>query len=224
LWGAFGTAGQRCTSTSRLILEKSDWSKTFIEKLIKAANNLKIGNGLNPDNQIGPLISAEHREKVNDFVVRAIKDGAKLICGGQKLESADLQNGYFYAPTILTDIKPQMEIAKQEVFGPVLSIIEVNSFEEAIEIANNTDYGLSLSIYTQNINLAMQATNQLEAGLTYINAPTIGAECGGASAFGGWKNTGNGSREGGVLALDTYTQYKTIYLDYSEKLQKAQID
>jgi alpha-ketoglutaric semialdehyde dehydrogenase len=224
LWGAFGTAGQRCTSTSRLILEKSEWSEIFIEKLIKAANNLKIGNGLNPDNQIGPLISAEHREKVNDFIVRAIKDGAKLICGGQKLESADLKNGYFYAPTILTDIKPHLEIAKQEVFGPVLSILEVNSFEEAIEIANNTDYGLSLSIYTQNINLAMQATNQLEAGLTYINAPTIGAECGGASAFGGWKNTGNGSREGGVLALDTYTQYKTIYLDYSEKLQKAQID
>lgn len=220
LWGAFGTAGQRCTSTSRLILQKSTWSEQFLAKLSEKANKLKVGDGLDEKNQIGPIISASHRNNIHGFVQRAMESGGKLLCGGKFLEG----EGHFYAPTIISQIKPEMELACQEVFGPVLAVIEVGNFEEALKVANNTDYGLSLSIYTQNINLALQASNQLESGLVYINAPTIGAECGGAAAFGGWKNTGNGSREGGLLALDTYTQYKTIYLDYSAKLQRAQID
>ena len=224
LWGAFGTTGQRCTSTSRLIIQKSSWSNAFIERLSNAAKKLTIGNGLNEKTQVGPLITKEHRDNVHGFVERAIKEGAKLVCGGKILAGGEYDKGNFYEPTIITNVKPNMELACKEVFGPVLAVIEVNGFEEGVKVANNVEYGLSISIYTKDINLAMKAANEFESGIVYINAPTIGAECGGAAAFGGWKNTGNGTREGGVAALDTYTQYKTIYIDYSNKLQKAQID
>ncbi len=224
LWGAFGTAGQRCTSASRLILQKSSWSSEFVNKLAKAAEKLKVGNGADEKVQVGPLISNAHRDSVNGFVERAVKEGGKLITGGKPMTGPEHNNGSFYEPTIIAGVRANMELACKEVFGPVLAVIEVNDFAEAIKVANNTEYGLSLSFFTKNVNLAMQAANQLESGIVYINAPTIGAECGGAAAFGGWKNTGNGSREGGLLALDTYTQYKTIYIDYSDKLQRAQID
>ncbi|MDX1920744.1 MAG: aldehyde dehydrogenase family protein [Candidatus Caenarcaniphilales bacterium] len=224
LWGAFGTAGQRCTSTSRLIIQQSDWSGKLIERLANAAKKLKVGNGLLKETQVGPIISESQRKSIHGFVERAIKEGGKVLTGGKPLSGGDYDKGYFYEPTIVAGVKPEMELACKEVFGPVLAVIEVSDFEEALRVANNTEYGLSLSIYTKNVNLAMQASNRLESGLVYINAPTIGAECGGAAAFGGWKNTGNGTREGGVLSLDTYTQYKTIYIDYSDKLQRAQID
>ena len=224
LWGSFGTAGQRCTSTSRFIIQKSSWSNEFIERLANAAKKLIVGNGLNERTQVGPVITSSHRESIHGFTERAIKEGGKVICGGKILTGGDFDKGNFYEPTIISGIKPNMELACKEVFGPVLAVIEVKDFEEAIKVANNTEYGLSLSIYTKDINLAMQAANRLESGIVYINAPTIGAECGGAAAFGGWKDTGNGTREGGVIALDTYTQYKTIYVDYSNKLQRAQID
>ena len=224
LWGAFGTTGQRCTSTSRLIIQKSSWSDAFLDRLATTAKKLVVGNGLNEKTQVGPLITVSHRDTVHGFTERAIKDGAKLLCGGRFLTGGEYDKGSFYEPTIITNVKPDMELACKEVFGPVLAVVQVNNFEEAINVANNVEYGLSLSIYTKDINLAMQAANEFESGIVYINAPTIGAECGGAAAFGGWKNTGNGSREGGVMALDTYTQYKTVYIDYSNKLQKAQID
>ena len=224
LWGAFGTTGQRCTSTSRLIIQKSTWSDKFIEKLAATAKKLVVGDGINEKTQVGPLITNSHRDNVHGFVERAKKEGGKVVCGGNFLTGGDHDKGNFYEPTIITDVKPNMELACKEVFGPVLAVIPVNNFEEAVSVANNVDYGLSLSIYTKNINLAMKAANQFESGIVYINAPTIGAECGGAAAFGGWKNTGNGTREGGVMALETYTQYKTIYIDYSDKLQRAQID
>ncbi len=224
LWGAFGTAGQRCTSTSRFIIQKSSWSDGFIAKLSSAAKKLIVGNGLNEKTQVGPLITASHRESIHGFTERAIKEGGKVVAGGKFLTGGEYDKGYFYEPTIVTDVKPNMDLACNEVFGPVLAVIPVNSASEAIKVANNVEYGLSLSIYTKDINLAMKAANEFESGIVYINAPTIGAECGGAAAFGGWKNTGNGTREGGVMALDTYTQYKTIYIDYSNKLQRAQID
>ncbi len=224
LWGAFGTAGQRCTSTSRLIIQRSSWTDSFLEKLVSTAEKLIVGNGLNEKTQVGPLITASHRDTVHGFTERAKKEGGKVLCGGRVLTGSEHDKGNFYEPTIITDIKPNMELACSEVFGPVLAVIPVNNFEEAINVANNVEYGLSLSIYTKDINLAMQAADKFESGIVYINAPTIGAECGGAAAFGGWKNTGNGTREGGVMALDTYTQYKTIYIDYSNKLQRAQID
>lgn len=224
LWGAFGTTGQRCTSTSRLIIQKSKWSELFIEKLCNAAKRLVVGNGLKEKTQVGPLITSSHRENVHGFVERATKEGAKVLCGGRFLTGTEYDSGNFYEPTIISNVKPDTELACKEVFGPVLAIIEVTNFQEAIKVANSVEYGLSLSIYTNDINLAMKASNEFESGIVYINAPTIGAECGGASAFGGWKNTGNGTREGGVIALDTYTQYKTIYIDFSNKLQRAQID
>ena len=224
LWGAFGTTGQRCTSTSRLILQKSSWTSSFLEKLVSAAKKLIIGNGINEKTQVGPLITNSHRDNVHGFVERALKEGGKVLCGGKLLTGSEYDKGNFYEPTIVSNIKSNMELATREVFGPVLAVIEVNDINEAIKVANNVEYGLSLSIYTKDVNLAMKAGNEFESGIVYINAPTIGAECGGAAAFGGWKNTGNGTREGGVLALDTYTQYKTIYIDYSNKLQRAQID
>ncbi len=224
LWGSFGTAGQRCTSTSRLIIQKSSWSEKFVQRLADAAKKLIVGNGLNEKTQVGPVITAAHRESIHGFTERALKEGGKVVTGGKFLSGGDYDKGYFYEPTIISNIKPNMELATNEVFGPVLAVIEVNSAEEAIKVANNVEYGLSLSIYTKDINLAMKAANEFESGIVYINAPTIGAECGGAAAFGGWKNTGNGTREGGVIALDTYTQYKTVYIDYSNKLQRAQID
>lgn len=224
LWGAFGTTGQRCTSCSRLIIQKSDWSDKFLERLANAGKKLKVGNGIKEETQVGPLITAQHRENVHGFVERATKEGGKVLCGGKFLSGSEYDKGNFYEPTIISNVKPDMELAAKEVFGPVLAVIEVKDFEEAVKVANNVEYGLSLSIYTKDINLAMKAANEFESGIVYINAPTIGAECGGAASFGGWKNTGNGSREGGVMALDTYTQYKTIYIDYSNKLQRAQMD
>ena len=224
LWGAFGTTGQRCTSTSRLVIQKSSWSNVFIERLTNAAKKLVVGDGINEKTQVGPLITSSHRDNVHGFVERAAKEGAKVLCGGKYLSGGEYDKGHFYEPTIITNVKPNMELACKEVFGPVLAVIQISNAEEAIKVANNVEYGLSLSIYTKDVNIAMNAANQFESGIVYINAPTIGAECGGASAFGGWKNTGTGTREGGVMALDTYTQYKTIYIDYSNKLQRAQID
>ncbi len=224
VWGAYGTAGQRCTSTSRLIID-SKISQVVLDNLRAQATKLYTDK---PSKSYAPIISAKQLARIDSLVQEAIKEGAEVVCGAKILDDGS-SGGYYYAPTILR-IKPEMRIARTEVFGPVLSVIEIRSksredcLAQAMTIANSTDYGLSSSIYTRDINLAMQAASSFESGLVYINAPTIGAECGGASLFGGWKSTGNGSREGGVAALDTYTQYKTISIDYSGKLQRAQID
>jgi acyl-CoA reductase-like NAD-dependent aldehyde dehydrogenase len=224
LWGAYGTGGQRCTSTSRLIIEKSI-SDEVISRLEKRSKELYTDKAA--DNY-APIINKKQLEKIDAMVQRAIAEGAELICGGKILDDGT-KSGYFYAPTILK-VKHGMEISIKEVFGPVLSVIELEEnskeafLEKAMEIANDVEYGLSNSIFTKDINLGMQAVHDFESGLVYLNAPTIGAECGGASQFGGWKSTGNGSRESGIAALETYSQYKTIAIDYSGKLQRAQID
>jgi len=221
LWGAYGTAGQRCTSTSRLIIDSKVSTKVVDDLKAQAAK-------LYGSKSYAAIISAKQLERIDTLVKEAISEGAEVICGAKILDDGS-KSGYYYAPTILR-IRPDMRIARTEVFGPVLSVIEISAksredcLKQAMTIANATDYGLSSSIYTRDINLAMQAASSFETGLVYINAPTIGAECGGASLFGGWKTTGNGSREGGVTALDTYTQYKTISIDYSGHLQRAQID
>ena len=234
VWGAYGTGGQRCTSTSRLVIDKSI-SAEVISRIQKQAAKLYDKSAGKPHDNYAPIISAVQLKKIHGMVEEAIKEGAELVCGGTILDDGGAlggigpKKGYFYEPTILK-VKPEHKIATTEVFGPVLSVIEVEGksdeeiYEKAIAISNGVKYGLSNSIYTKNINLAMKAANSFESGLVYLNAPTIGAECGGASLFGGWKETGNGSREGGVAALDTYTQYKTISIDYSGKLQRAQID
>lgn len=221
LWGAFGTTGQRCTATSRLILHRDIYDK-FIEELVYRAGNIIIGNGLHKDTQMGPVINREAYNRVLEYIEIGKNEGAKLAFGGNALVDEARENGNFIEPTIFIDVTPNMRLFKEEIFGPVLSVTKVNSFEEAIEVANQCEYGLSSSIFTKDVNAAMRAIRDLEAGITYINAPTIGAEA--HMPFGGVKGTGNGHREGGWTAFDIFTEWKTVYIDYSDKLQRAQID
>lgn len=221
IWGAFGTTGQRCTATSRLILHEKIWDQ-FVEMLVERAKNIKIGNGLEETTEMGPLINRRQRETVHNYVEIGKKEGAKLLTGGEPYTEGKCEKGWFYKPTIFVDVHPDMRIAQEEIFGPVLSVLKVRNLDEAIEVLNNSRYGLSSSIYTQDINNAMKAIQNIEAGITYINSPTIGAEC--HLPFGGVKDTGNGHREGGWTVYDIFTEIKTVYIDFSTKLQKAQID
>jgi aldehyde dehydrogenase (NAD+) len=221
LWGAFGTTGQRCTATSRILLHKSI-AADFAKQLVKRAKNLRVGNGLNEKMQMGPQVNEQQIETSTSYCEVALEEGAKLLCGGERLTKGDAKHGWFFAPTIFSGVKPQMRLAQEEVFGPVVALIEFGNFDEAVSIANGIKYGLSTSIYTRDVNRAFKAMRDLEAGITYVNAPTIGAEV--HLPFGGVKQTGNGHREGGTGALDFYTSWKSVYVDYSDKLQRAQID
>jgi acyl-CoA reductase-like NAD-dependent aldehyde dehydrogenase len=220
LWGAFGTTGQRCTATSRILLQKGIAGK-FTEKLVARAEVLRVGNGLDESVQVGPQVNASQIETSSKYVDIAMAEGAQLLLGGGALVDGDYAKGTFFAPTVFGHVKPEMRIAREEVFGPVVSLIEFDTFEQAIEIANSIEYGLSTAIYTKDVNRAFTAMRDLEAGITYVNAPTIGAEV--HLPFGGVKRTGNGHREG-LGAIDFFTTWKAVYVDYSDKLQRAQID
>ncbi len=221
LWGAFGTTGQRCTATSRLIVHR-DVANTLTDALVARAQKIKIGDGLDESVDMGPLINQTAREKVLRYIDIGKQEGARVRTGGSIYESSSFANGYFFQPTIFDQVKPAMRIAREEIFGPVLSIIEINSFEEAIAVLNGTAYGLSSSIYTRDVARAFRAMRDIEAGITYVNGPTIGAEV--HLPFGGVKDTGNGHREAGTTVYDIFSEWKSIYVDYSGKLQKAQID
>jgi aldehyde dehydrogenase (NAD+) len=221
LWGAFGTTGQRCTATSRLIVEKPVHD-AMLARLIERAQKLKLGDGLEPGTDVGPVVNRGQKERVHSYVEIGKAEGAKLVAGGSPAEDGALAQGHFYKPTIFDQVTPKMRIAVEEIFGPVLSVITVSSFEEAVQVLNNTPYGLSSSIYTADVNRAMRAIRDIEAGITYVNGPTIGAEV--QLPFGGVKETGNGHREGGPTVIDAFTEWKSVYIDYSGKLQKAQID
>jgi aldehyde dehydrogenase (NAD+) len=221
LWGAFGTTGQRCTATSRLIVHR-DVRKELTEMLVARTKKIKVGDGLDESVEMGPLINQPAREKVHDYVQIGKAEGARLVTGGTVYEEPEWVDGYFYRPTIFDQVVPSMRIAQEEIFGPVLSIIEIQNFEEAIDALNSTAYGLSSSIYTRDVARAFRAMRDIEAGITYVNGPTIGAEV--HLPFGGVKNTGNGHREAGTTVYDIFTEWKSIYVDYSGKLQKAQID
>jgi len=221
LWGAFGTTGQRCTATSRLIVQAGVYDK-LVGMVVERARKLKVGNGLDESNEVGPCVSDGQRNSVHGYVEIGKQEGAKLLCGGEPLKGGAYDKGFFYKPTVFGDVTPAMRIAREEIFGPVLSCIKVRDFEEAVRVLNDTPYGLSSSIYTRNVNLAMKAIETIESGITYVNAPTIGAEC--HMPFGGVKDTGNGHREGGWTAYDIFSEPKTVYIDYSGALQKAQID
>lgn len=222
LWGAFGTTGQRCTATSRLILHKKIHDK-FIDKLVKRVEKLKLGYGNNEGVDIGPCVSEKQRETVNKYVNIGIEeDKATLVCGGDYATRGDLSKGWFYKPTIFKDVTTYMRIAQEEIFGPVLAVLECKDLDDAIQILNATQYGLSSSIFTNNVNDAFRAIRDIEAGITYVNGATIGAEA--HMPFGGVKATGNGHREGGWTVFDFYTEWKAVYVDYSGKLQRAQID
>ena len=221
LWGAFGTTGQRCTATSRLILHEKIHDE-FMKMLIERAGKLRLGNGLDPNVDVGPCINEGQREKVHSYVEIGKQEGAQLVLGGEFATGGELNKGWFYKPTIFDNVKPGMRIAQEEIFGPVLSVIKVKSLDEAIDVLNGTTYGLSSSIYTRDVNSAFRAIRDIEAGITYINGPTIGAEA--HMPFGGVKQTGNGHREGGWTVFDFFTEWKAVYVDFSGKLQKAQID
>ncbi len=221
LWAAFGTSGQRCTSTSRLILH-TKIAKKFSGILVKKAKDLRCGDGLDKTHHVGPLINESQLKRVQQYVGVGLKEGAKLLLGGGRCTDENCKDGWFFKPTIFTDVNSSMRIAREEIFGPVLSILEADNLDEAVEIANNTSYGLSSSIYTKNIHKALSVAGRFETGVSYINAPTIGAEV--HLPFGGFKNTGNGHRDGGPAVMDTYTEWKTLYVDYSSRLQKAQME
>jgi aldehyde dehydrogenase (NAD+) len=221
LWGAFGTTGQRCTATSRLILHEKIHDR-FLSMLVDRTKKLRLGDGLLPTTEVGPCINEAQRNTDHSYVEIGLKEGAKLMCGGDIGRGGDLDKGWFYQPTILSDVKPEMRVAKEEIFGPVLSVIKIKSLEEGIAVLNNTIYGLSSSVYTKNVNDAFTAIRDIKAGITYINAPTIGAEA--HMPFGGVKQTGNGHREGGWTVYEFFSEWKTVYFDYSGGLQRAQID
>src|SRR5271163_3525636 len=221
IWGGFGTSGQRCTAASRVAVHKSVYGE-FVKKFVARVKALKVGDGLDPTTDMGPCINEQQLNTVMKYVQIGKDETAKLTTGGNRLESGAWGRGWFHEPTVFTDCSPKMRIAQEEIFGPVVSVIPIGSFEEAIEVANGVPYGLSASIYTRNVNQAFAAQRDLQTGIVYVNAPTIGAET--HLPFGGIKNTGNGHRESGEAALDFYSEWKTIYIDYSDRLQRAQID
>ncbi len=221
IWGAFGTTGQRCTATSRLILHK-DCYDDFLKMLKEKAESLRLGDGLKEGTDVGPVIHDNALKDIANYVKIALDEGGRLICGGERAGGGDLDKGSFFQPTVIADVTRDMTIFKEEIFGPVLSVTKAESLDHAIELQNDCDYGLSSSIYTRDVNASFKAMREIEAGITYINAPTIGAEA--HMPFGGVKGTGNGHREGGWTAFDIFTEWKTVYVDFSDKLQRAQID
>ncbi len=221
LWGAFGTTGQRCTATSRLIVHKDIYDE-FLEKLVKRAEALKLGDGLVAGTEVGPVIHMNALEGIHEYVQTAVKDGGRLLCGGERATDGDLEKGGFYKPTVIADVERDHTIFQEEIFGPVLAVTKADSFEHAIELQNDCQYGLSNAIYTKDVNKAFKAVRDIESGIVYVNAPTIGAEA--HMPFGGVKGTGNGHREGGWTVFDIFTEWKTVYIDFSDKLQRAQID
>jgi alpha-ketoglutaric semialdehyde dehydrogenase len=221
VWGGFGTTGQRCTAASRVVVHKQVYAQ-FVERFLERVKALRVGNGLDPRAQMGPCVSERQRETVERYVKIGVDEGAKLLCGGRRLDQGPYANGYFHEPTVFGDCTPQMRVAHEEIFGPVVALIPVGSLEEAIAAGNSVEYGLSAAIYTQDVNTAFVAMRELYTGIFYVNAPTIGAET--HLPFGGTKNTGNGHREACVQALDVFSEWKSIYIDYSGRLQRAQID
>jgi aldehyde dehydrogenase (NAD+) len=221
LWGAFGTTGQRCTATSRLVLQRGIHDE-FVGRLAERAERLVLGDGRQPGIDVGPLIHEESRAKVERYVGIGREEGATLVTGGDRPEGDGLGNGHFFRPTIFTGVKPGSRLEQEEIFGPVLSVVRVDSADEAFRVNNDVKYGLSSSLYTRDLSLAFRAMQDLDNGITYVNAPTIGAEA--HLPFGGVKQTGNGHREGGWEVYEFYSETKVCYVDYSGTLQRAQID
>ena len=221
LWGAFGTTGQRCTATSRLILQRGIHD-SMLDRLAERAGALRLGDGRREGTDVGPLIHAESRAKVEEYVSIGRSEGAELVLGGAVPTDAPLAHGHFYRPTIFAGARPGSRLEQEEIFGPVLSVIRVDSVDEAFAVNNDVRYGLSSAVYTRDVNVAFRALSELDTGITYVNAPTIGAEA--HLPFGGVKQTGNGHREGGWEVYDFYSETKVGYVDYSGILQRAQID
>ncbi len=221
LFGAFGTAGQRCTSTSRLIAHR-EIAAELAAVVARRAAALRIGDPVEPGIDVGPVIDAASAARIHAMVEAAAGEGAEVAAGGRSVTIEGCDGGSFYEPTVLTGVRPDHVIAREEVFGPVLSVLEVDSLDEAVAVVNSAAYGLSAAVYTRDVNAAMRAVAAIDTGIVYVNAPTIGAEI--HLPFGGTKHTGNGYREAGTRGLEQFSETKTVYLDYSGRLQRAQID
>jgi aldehyde dehydrogenase (NAD+) len=221
LFGAFGTAGQRCTSTSRLVVHRSV-ADELVDALAARAGKLVLGDPVAPGTDVGPVIDRRSAERIAGMVETAVAEGNGVVCGGHIVAVDGCEDGAFFEPTILTGATRNSYIARNEVFGPVLTVIEVDSFDEAVDTVNDSDYGLSASIYTRDVNVAMRAVHAIDTGIVYVNAPTIGAEI--HLPFGGTKHTGNGYREAGSRGLEQFSETKSVYIDFSGRLQRAQID
>ena len=221
LWGAFGTTGQRCTATSRLLLHRKVHDK-FLRMLCDRVEKLRLGDGLLPDTEVGPMINEGALQNTMRYVEVGKQQGASLEVGGRRATGARLANGWFYRPTVFAGVKPKSRLEQEEIFGPVLSVTRIGSLDEAIRVNNDVKYGLSSALYTRDVNGAFRAVQEIDAGITYINAPTIGAEA--HLPFGGVKETGNGHREGGWAVYEFFSETKVVYVDYSGRLQRAQID
>jgi alpha-ketoglutaric semialdehyde dehydrogenase len=221
LWGAFGTTGQRCTATSRLLLQDRVHDE-MLSKLIQRVRALKLGDGRKSGTDVGPLVGKPSVEKVERYIDIGQKENADLVVGGRRPTSDATKDGWFFEPTIFARVEAGSRLEQEEIFGPVLSVVRFRSVDEAFAINNGVRYGLSSSVYTRDVNVAMRALTELDNGITYINAPTIGAEA--HLPFGGVKQTGNGHREGGWEVYEFYSETKVGYLDFSGALQRAQID
>jgi alpha-ketoglutaric semialdehyde dehydrogenase len=221
LWGGFGTTGQRCTAASRVVVHEKVYD-AFLREFSARAARLRVGNGLDDGTQVGPSVSEAQLATVMKYVEIGKAEGARLVTGGHRLDSGAHAHGWFHEPTVFADVEPAMRIAQEEIFGPVVSVMRCRSLDEAIEFGNGVAYGLSASIYTRDINMAFAAMRDMYTGIFYVNAPTIGAEV--HLPFGGTKATGNGHREAGTAALDVFSEWKSIYVDFSGRLQRAQID
>jgi acyl-CoA reductase-like NAD-dependent aldehyde dehydrogenase len=221
LWSAYGTTGQRCTACSRLIVQDGVYDR-LRDRLVGRIANLRLGDGLEPTTDVGPLINRGARERVHEYVGIGAQEGATVAIGGRPATDGALQAGAFYEPTLLTNVTHSMRVAREEIFGPVLSMIRVRDLDEAIRINNDVVYGLSSSIFTQDVVSTFRAIRDLATGIVYINAGTTGAEI--HLPFGGTRGTGNGHREAGTAALDFFSEWKSVYVDFSGRLQRAQID
>jgi alpha-ketoglutaric semialdehyde dehydrogenase len=221
VFGAFGTSGQRCTSTSRLIVHP-DVAGELVERIVKRAGDLRLGDPQDPAVDVGPVITGSSAERIAGMVAAAVDEGATVASGGEATTVSGCDGGAFFAPTVLTGVEPHHRIAREEVFGPVLAVLEVADLDDALAVVNGVEYGLSAAVYTRDINAALRAVDRIDTGIVYVNAPTIGAEV--PLPFGGTKHTGNGFREAGARGIEQFSQLKTVYVDYSGRLQKAQID
>ena len=221
LWGAFGTTGQRCTATSRLLLHRRIHDR-FLRMLCDRVEQLRLGDGLLPSTDVGPMINEGALQTTMSYVDIGTKEGASVEVGGRRPGGEKLGHGWFYRPTVFAGVKPGSRLEQEEIFGPVLAVVKVNDLAQAIRVNNDVKYGLSSSLYTRSVENAFRAIEDIDAGITYVNAPTIGAEC--HLPFGGVKETGNGHREGGWTVYEFFSEIKTAYVDYSGTLQRAQID
>jgi len=223
LWGGFGTSGQRCTAASRVVVHDKVHD-LFLEKLVAAAGRLRLGDGLKKETDVGPVVNEQQLNRVLEYIKVGRDEGARLVIGGKRAESGSLSQGFFVEPAVFADVGPAMRIAQEEIFGPVVSVLRCSGIDEAIAIVNDVQFGLSASVFSRDVNTTARAERDLQAGLVYINASTIGAEI--QLPFGGWKHSGSCHPEAGGRggALEFYSRVKVVYRDFSGRLQKAQID